>query len=56
MGPSLSITQIETEIKTVLQANREKLAESGANAKMLQLPKTNGRVVGLNRGRIGQFY
>ena len=27
--PSLSITQIETEIKAVLQANREKLAESG---------------------------
>ncbi|MDE9417988.1 RHS repeat-associated core domain-containing protein, partial [Acinetobacter nosocomialis] len=54
--PNLSIKQIETEIRNVLQANREKLAESGANAKMFQLPKTNGRVVGLNRGRIGQFY
>lgn len=47
---SLSITQIETDIKAVLQANREKLAELRANAKMFQLPKTNGRVVGLNRG------
>lgn len=38
--PNLSIKQIETEIRNVLQANREKLAESGANAKMFQLPKT----------------
>ena len=53
----VAIAEIQEKIKSILEANRELLSKNGQNAKYFQLPLTpDGYQVGLNSGRIGQFY
>lgn len=56
--PSMSISDVQDAIGSVLQQNRDTLIARGSNG-MYQIQVTyggNDYVLGLNNGHIGQFY